>query len=240
MEQRAHLREGTSREEMLRLLSGVGVEIGALQNPAIVPHLKVRYIDRLSREEAFTHYPELIGQNLVTVDIIDDAEDLRSIHAGTQDFVIANHVIEHMANPIKALRNWGRVLKTGGRLFLAVPDRNFTFDHERPLTPIEHLFLDYEAPDDARDFQHFAEFAKFVSCRTFHVRPESESDAFAQELWEKKYSIHYHVWEYDSFLEFIRCMQHEMPEWGMSTVATVPTVGNEFILVLEKVGEKVQ
>jgi len=138
-----------------------------------------------------------------------------------------------MANPIKALLNWGSVLKKGGKLFLAVPDKHFTFDVEREKTSIQHLLSDYHSPSEERDYEHFKDFALKVSCRTFKVRPESESEALARELWEMRYSIHYHVWDYDSFLTFIESLER-LPEWNLHTIDTVPTQGNEFILVLER------
>ena len=40
------------------------------------------------------------------------------------DFVYASHVLEHMANPGVALRNWWKLVKTNGYLILYVPDRD--------------------------------------------------------------------------------------------------------------------
>jgi ubiquinone/menaquinone biosynthesis C-methylase UbiE len=36
----------------------------------------------------------------------------------SQDFVIANHLLEHLPDPIGALKEWYRVLRAGGTLFL--------------------------------------------------------------------------------------------------------------------------
>ena len=62
-------------------------------------------------------------------------ESLATIPDGSQDFVIADHFIEHCQDPISALTIHFRVLKTGGILYMAVPDKRFTFDKDRPVTP---------------------------------------------------------------------------------------------------------
>jgi len=53
------------------------------------------------------------------------------------DFVLASHVIEHMPNPIGALREWRRV--AARYVFLLVPHRDRTFDRSRDLTPVQEL-----------------------------------------------------------------------------------------------------
>jgi GT2 family glycosyltransferase/glycosyltransferase involved in cell wall biosynthesis len=107
-----------------RFLRGAGVEIGALQNPMPVPeYAHVRYIDRFSLAEAREHCPELDGQRLVEPAILAEAHQLTPVASGSQDFVICNHVLEHVRDPILALREWLRVLRPGGHLFLSAADR---------------------------------------------------------------------------------------------------------------------
>ena len=225
------------RPRLLEYLSGTGLEIGALHRPVDAPHLKVSYVDRLSKAQALEHYPELIphSDKIVEPGIIDDAETLATVSVSSQDFLIANHVIEHMRNPIVSLMNWCRVLRPGGRLFLAVPFRDGTFDRERELTPFSHLLQDYEDPSEERDFQHFLDFSLYVSCRFFNVKPENESVQFAQELWEKRYSIHYHVWNFETFQDFLSQMQSRFGTlFPMKMIDSVAPTSDEFLFVLEK------
>lgn len=232
-----------NRDNLLQLLSGSGLEIGALHRPVIAPHLNVQYVDRLNNKELIEQYPELAEVKLVNVNIIDDAELLNTIPDNSQDFVIANHVIEHMANPIKSMLNWQRVLRKGGKLFLAVPDKNYTFDKEREITTVEHIITDYTTPSTERDFKHFVDFALYVSCRTFKVRPEAEYESFAKELWDKQYSIHYHVWDYPSFCNLLDRLQQTFESWSMRIVSSLETApatdtnlaSDEFLFVLEKI-----
>lgn len=57
-------------------------------------------------------------------DIVADVTDLRQLAAGSVTEICASHILEHLAWPVafKALAEWARVLSTGGRLRIGVPD----------------------------------------------------------------------------------------------------------------------
>ena len=65
------------------------------------------------------------------------------------DFVIANHMLEHTRNPIgDNNRKDVRVLRPNGILYLALPDKRFTFDAGRAVTSYEHLKRDvFQSPE---------------------------------------------------------------------------------------------
>ncbi|MBW4518388.1 MAG: class I SAM-dependent methyltransferase [Scytolyngbya sp. HA4215-MV1] len=121
-----------SREQIAgAFISGTGIEIGALHNLLKISNTaKVKYVDRISNEELRQHYPELKDLLLVELDIIDNGESLASIKNNSQDFVIANHFLEHCENPLGAIQNMFRVLKPEGTLYLAISDKRFTFNVE--------------------------------------------------------------------------------------------------------------
>ncbi|HKR01922.1 MAG TPA: glycosyltransferase [Pyrinomonadaceae bacterium] len=185
-------------------LQGQGIEIGALHNPLEVPKAaKVRYVDRMHAAELRRHYPELEALPLVPVDIISDGERLEVFEDETQDFVIANHFLEHCQNPINALMNMLRVLRPGGVLYLAVPDKRFTFDADRPVTTLEHLLRDYaEGPEWSKE-QHFREWARLVS----KAEGEAAMKAEAARLMELDYSIHFHVWTQAEIMEVLLALK---------------------------------
>jgi len=186
-----------------RYLAGDGLEIGALHNPLPLPKAaRVRYVDRLPVPELRAHYPELDQEPLVEVDVIDDGERLETIGDSTQDFVVANHFLEHTQDPIGTLLNAYRVLRPGGVLYLAVPDKRHTFDVDRPLTPVDHLLRDHEEGPDVSRRAHFEEWARLVD-----RVPAAEVSRRAEQLMEQDYSIHFHVWTQRALLELLLALR---------------------------------
>jgi len=97
------------------------------------------------------------GAKSVGYQYILDGIDLSPIASSTYDFVLSSHSLEHIANPIKALKEWLRVLKTGGALTLILPNPKYTFDHKRPITKLEHIIDDYNANTPESDQTHLSE-----------------------------------------------------------------------------------
>jgi predicted SAM-dependent methyltransferase len=211
-----------------RHIRGSGIEIGALHNPLRLPRgARVRYVDRMPVEELRRQYPELKGESLVDVDLIDDGERLASVPIESQDFVVANHFLEHCENPVLALLNMFRVLRDGGVLYLAVPDKRFTFDVDRQPTPLGHVLDDYEHGSERSRRGHFEEWARLVD----HV-PDAELERHVEDLLARHYSIHFHVWTQADVLELLVELRQR---FGLSfDVETAIRNGHENIFVLRK------
>jgi SAM-dependent methyltransferase len=60
-----------------------------------------------------------------------DAALMAGVAGGTFATVYASHVLEHLNDPLEALRNWWRILATGGHLIVLVPHRDL---YEKRLT----------------------------------------------------------------------------------------------------------
>ena len=208
-------------------LKGEGIEIGALHNPLKLPDAaKVKYVDRLSVAELRTQYPELDSQELVDVDIIADGELLETIPDASQDFVIANHFIEHCQDPIRALLNMLRVVKVWGMIYLAIPDKRYSFDIDRPITPLEHIMRDFhEGPEWSRR-QHFEEWVRFVN----KVQDDEEAKKQLDANMKMNYSIHFHVWTQCEMLDLIAALR------GMVNfdIELVLRNENEVVFILRK------
>ena len=200
----------TRRRLAERHLRGTGLEIGALHLPQAVPaHVTVRYVDRTDLEGLRRHYPELAGEDLVAPDIVDDAERLGTVPDASQDFVIANHVIEHCEDPLGTLAAHARVLRPGGVLFMAVPDGRAGIDAGRAPTPFAHVLADHrEGPERSRE-AHYREWAEQVDLRLGTIAA-ADVDAHARGLAERGYSIHFHVWEPEGFLDLLRRAREEL------------------------------
>jgi SAM-dependent methyltransferase len=147
------------------LLAGDGIEIGALHNPAQVPSCcHVSYCDAMSEDDARRSFPELANLPLVHVSHIVnlDHDALTAFADASQDFVILNHVIEHVANPIRVIIECFRVLRDGGKLVMSAPDMRFSFDRDRALTTPAHLWAEYEAGVTEVSDAHYEEFLRAV------------------------------------------------------------------------------
>jgi predicted SAM-dependent methyltransferase len=207
-------------------LAGDGIEIGALHKPLPMPRgARVRYVDRMSAADLRRHYPELASWDLVDPDIVDDGERLETVADNSLDFVVANHFIEHTEDPLGAIGNHLRVLKPGGVIFMAVPEKRRTFDWERQVTTIEHLVRDHrEGPETSRA-QHYEEWARDVD----HA---DDVRAHAQALMEQAYSIHFHVWTREAFQDLLE--QARIHEQMPFSIELAVENGFEFIVVLRK------
>lgn len=194
-------RQPFGRREVARAyLRGRGIEIGALHRPLRVPRtVRVSYLDRLPRDELYRQYPNLADHHFVPVDIVDDAERLARVADRSQDFVIANHFLEHCQDPIGALVQFFRVLRDEGILFLTVPDKRYTFDRDRPVTPLEHLLADHQQGPELSRREHVSEFVQLVLKITDPEQVQREAD----RLLATDFSIHYHVWTQTELMELL-------------------------------------
>lgn len=209
-------------------LAGRGLEIGALHNPLPVPRgAVVRYVDRMSKPDLLRHYPGLDDQ-LVDVDVIDDGETLRTVADASQDFLIANHFLEHTEDPLGTLGRFFAVLRPGGVLYLTLPDKRFTFDKPRPVTTLQHLRDDHEHGPQRSRRQHFEEYSAAVHGLT----DPADIARYADHYLASNYSIHYHVWDQPAMVEFLSAVR---PEFGFDIARTHPN-GHEVIFVLRKDG----
>jgi SAM-dependent methyltransferase len=225
--------ESNARKDLAaKFLRGSGLEVGALQRRLDVPfHCSVTYVDRMSLPDLLAHYPELIGQPIQAPDLIDNGETLAKVESGSQDFLVANHFLEHCENPIQTLLNFMRVLKDDGILYMAVPDKRFTFDFDRPVTHFSTL-ADVFRDGRRRDRERlYAEWATYVA----HASP-SDVPTVARNLLTEQYSIHFNVWALPDLVEFVSKCRAEfgLPfrlEWLVCSE-------NEVILILRKQGNR--
>lgn len=182
------------------VITGHGIEIGGLHNPLRVPKgARVRYVDRMSVGDLRAQYPELAAKVLTPVDIVDDGETLSTLPEGSEDFIIANHFLEHCEDPLGALLAHQRVVKPGGVLFLCVPDKRFTFDQERELTSYDHILRDHrEGPRWSRR-EHVLDWVRHVE----HIDDAREQERRSDQLLAEGYSIHYHVWTFETLVAML-------------------------------------
>lgn len=168
------------------------MEIGAFRTP--IPGITPIYVDR------FGHY----ANQPTLADYYGDACAL-PFHDQSLAYVATSHVIEHVANPLAAFQEWCRVLRHNGVIYMVVPDRRFTFDHPRPLTPVEHMVQDFRNRTTQVDGTHIDDFTFGVDWSLFSPatpteRVEQERADLARSYRERiaqglEINIHFHTFE---------------------------------------------
>ena len=121
-----------------KLLDGLeGIEIGgSAHNPFGLKTRNVDYTDKMDTVFKKAEI-EMCGEAL-PVDIVAPGDDL-PLEDSSVDFVINSHVMEHFPDPIKALKEWHRVVRPGGFIFVVAPNKNRIFDKDRERTTLAEL-----------------------------------------------------------------------------------------------------
>jgi len=116
-----------------------GIEIGPSYRP-LCPKQQgwnTLVVDHATKADLVAKYAAWkVDTSLIEeVDVVlgDDGLDAISPKQG-YDYILASHVIEHIPNPIGFFHACADLLKPGGRLRLAVPDKRFCFDLLKPVT----------------------------------------------------------------------------------------------------------
>lgn len=122
---------------------------------------------------------------------VGDATELNDIADGSYELVLGSHVLEHIANPIKALRTWMRVLAPNGLILQVVPHGRMTFDKHRPITELDHFIADFRSGTTESDQTHHDE-VRLLST-------ETHSDAWFVEAALHR-GVHHHVFDTKSVL----------------------------------------
>ena len=146
-----------------------------------------------TREEGRTfifHPGKPAGWNYVT-----EASDLSRISDGSYDFLVAAHCLEHIANPLRALLEWRRVLKFDGRMVVIVPNYRKTFDQKRQPTSVEHMLEDYSNNVGEDDMTHLPEILQLHDLR--RDRPAGTLEQFKMRALQNYQlrCLHHHVFD---------------------------------------------
>ncbi len=95
------------------------------------------------------------------VDIVGNSTEIEHVIAargelGTFDYIISSHNFEHLPNPIRFLQGCEKVLKPGGYLSMAIPDKRSCFDYFKPISTLgnwlEAYFQNRDRPTLAQIF----------------------------------------------------------------------------------------
>jgi len=120
---------------------------------------------------------------------------LLAIGDASYDCVLASHTLEHIANPLQALKEWKRVSRKDGLLLLLLPHRDGTFDWRRPPTSLAHMSEDYSRNTGEDDLTHLSEVLELHDLRR---DPPAGSFENLRSRCQENYvhrAMHHHVFD---------------------------------------------
>lgn len=251
----------TSREEKIQ--TGLSrsmkvLEIGPSYNP-IVPKrggwnaVTLDHADRAALVEKYTGHAGVDVTRIEDVDVIWRGESLDALFPvaqhGTFDACVASHVIEHIPDFLGFLVAVAKLLKSGGVLSLAVPDKRFCFDYFRPhsttgqVLEVHRFGGRHHRP--AAHFDHVAYACRSDGAIAWGQAPvgnismiTSNIDA-AWKLFSSQPSEHYvdcHGWQFTpASFELIIIELRVLGLIDFEILRSFPSEGCEFIIQLQKV-----
>ncbi len=243
----------SSRSDFVKLLEGVPsiLEIGPFTNP-LLRGPNVKYFDVLSTEalkqRASAH--GLDAGRCPCIDFVSKSGDL-SIVSEQFDAVVSCHVIEHQPDLLKHLVDVDKILRTGGRYFLAIPDKRYCFDHYIAESTVADV-LDAHVRkrrlhDVASIIEHLALTTHNDAARhwrgdhgeqTYRSAPALIREAINQYLrLENDGYIDVHAWQFvpDSFKDLMQTLETlQLSPYRVGHIYTTTRGSNEFYAILEK------
>ncbi len=175
-------------------LSRKGLEIGPYDYPTIFKsEADISYLDWKTRAQliAECHSQDEIG-SIPEIDYIVASNNYMQYVPDKFDYIIANHVLEHIPNLIQWLSNITEMLNPEGVLFLALPDKEFTFDKYRPNTTLSHLLIDYYEFVENISKEHMLEQELFYDLE-FINKPMVISERLNRARLEAVFSQEIHI-----------------------------------------------
>lgn len=123
-----------------------GLEVGAsAHNPFGLHTRNVDIADEFNTDTYKKHEVDMCDE-AAPIDIIAPGDAL-PLPDESQDFVLSSHVLEHFPDPIKTLKEWYRVVRPEGYVFMIVPHQERTFDRGRARTTIDELLRRHEGKE---------------------------------------------------------------------------------------------
>lgn len=126
----------------------------------IVPYTRGRGLDLgCGREKTFPHFISVdngshasFGWNINPDISVESCEKLDMFASQSMDFVFSSHLLEHIQDTSKALKEWWRIIKPGGFLVLYLPHKEHYPNVGQPGANPDHKH-DF-TPDDIKQKMH--------------------------------------------------------------------------------------
>jgi len=234
-----------------------GIEIGPLSTPLARKPLAadVRYVDYLDQSALRAKYkddPNVVVDDIVPIDAVWGERSLGELFAKEApfDYIIASHVIEHVPDMVGWLHEISAVLSPHGRVYLAVPDRRYTFDYYRRTSSLAEFIGAYlgasRRPAPAQVFDQGAYFSNLDALKNWRAVPDPAAHLsvanLRQALEVAKAAaggayVDVHCWVFTprSTLEvFLALFDLGLLPFRCSEFQNTPRDNNDFLVVLQK------
>jgi len=129
-------------------LNKIGLEIGGPSPTGYILYKNAKNIDNVvfskntvwsNHTDEYNYYANKKGKV-----IVNDAVNISLVQNECYDFVFSSHSLEHIANPLKAINEWLRIIKEDGYVIIIVPEKSVCFDHKRKYSDFSTLLSQYE------------------------------------------------------------------------------------------------
>jgi SAM-dependent methyltransferase len=126
----------------------LGVEIGGPSGTGNIIYKNASCLDNVifskntiwsDHADVYNYYDGKTGKVF-----INDAVNISLVQNDFYDFCFSSHSLEHIANPLKAINEWLRIIKDDGYVIIIVPEKSLCFDHKRIYSKFSSLLSQYE------------------------------------------------------------------------------------------------
>jgi len=243
-----------SRENLKKYISTTlpTMEIGPLQNPLLKKEeFNVYYSDIRDTDgviDLFKNDSSVDKTKIVPIDFVIKKTYLDAVGEKRFGAVFSSHVIEHTFDIIAHLIEINEILEPEGRYVLCIPDKRFTFDYFREVTPFRDAYDVYLNGDKALKrlvldatlnsanghvpvsdcLNHSLSFNE-IAVNSIRV-----SNAI-KNVENVKSGFHYWVFTFTSFLALLRdCLRLNLLPYTLEYASGVILGDLEFYIVLKK------
>ena len=235
------------RRHLLKYIApgAAGLEIGPYCSPTVLKsESDILYLDCASQAELEAdraRAPETQEGEIAPVDLVVRGEDYRAAVDRPLDYIVANHVMEHVANIVLWLERLGAMLRSGGILFIAIPDKKYNFDRSRSNTDLSHLLADYFRGVTEIDREHCLDVSIYYDLsyinKSMALEERLDAETLRQEFAKPPHiGVHSHVFESETFLSriLVPLLATGLLEFDLLEYRTAPRNFREIIFVLAK------
>lgn len=237
-------------------LDGEGLEYGPLHRAVLSKErYKVRYVDYADRDTLVKNYernPNVDTNLIPEIDIVTDGQLIsKAVAANSVDFVLASHVWEHVPDFLGWLESNLVVLRPGGRLAVAYPDKRYTFDMKRQSSTLSGVLAAYiekrTQPTLSQLSDHFCNVVTttpqqawsgaITSVNAKPIHSLENAVRLLQRIATEKHYVDCHCWIFEDH-QLLQVLELASPYIGtkFGTMSFFPTAlnSNEFYITIEK------